>query len=120
METLSRTAVELPRILERQGRPYRYLFGITQLDSRFYDGLARLDTWNDTSRFWKAEGCFAGEPVPRQAPDGGETVLLSVVLDTKRGQSFLLVLNAESMEELARAYVPAVVPFGFHGGFTGD
>lgn len=117
LETLSRTPLELPRILEAQGQPYRYLYGITQLQSRFYEGLVRLDTWKDASLFWSEPGCFAGEPVPQTSPDQSETVLLSVVLDTARGQSFLLVLDAETMEERARAYVPAVVPFGFHGGF---
>ncbi|MBS2036584.1 carotenoid oxygenase family protein [bacterium] len=119
LETLSRTPLELPRILEGQGQAYRYVYGITQQQSRFYDGLVKLDTWNDSQLTWSEPGCFAGEPVPQQAPDGAEVVLLSVVLDTKRSQSFLLVLDAETMTERARAYVPAVVPFGFHGGFTG-
>ena len=117
LETLSKTPVELPRIQEAQGRPYRYLYGITQRDSRFYEGLVRLDTHCDKAVAWSEKGCFAGEPVPQQAPDGEETVLLSVVLDSTRGQSFLLVLDAATMTERARAYVPAVVPFGFHGGF---
>jgi beta,beta-carotene 9',10'-dioxygenase len=117
LETLSRTALELPRILGTQGQPYRYLYGITQHQSRFYDGLVRLDTRLNTALFWSEPGCFAGEPVPQTSPDHTETLLLSVVLDTARGQSFLLVLDAQSMQERARAYVPAVVPFGFHGGF---
>ena len=117
METLSRTPVELPRIREPQGTPYRYVYGITQKESNFYEGLVRLDTHTDTALFWSEPGCFAGEPVPQKAPDGEETVLLSVVLDSARGQSFLLVLDAETLAERARAYVPAVVPFGFHGGF---
>ncbi len=118
VETLSRTPVELPRILEAQGQPYRTVYGITQRDSRFYEGLVRLDTHTDTAMVWSESGCFAGEPVPQKAPDGNETVLLSVVLDSARGQSFLLVLDAHTMTERARAYVPAVVPFGFHGGFA--
>ena len=117
VETLSRTPVELPRIREPQGTPYRYVYGITQKESNFYEGLVRLDTHTDTALFWSEPGCFAGEPVPQKAPDGEETVLLSVVLDSARGQSFLLVLDAETLAERARAYVPAVVPFGFHGGF---
>ena len=38
--------------------------------------------------------------------------------DTRRRQSFLLFLDGASFREIARAYVPAVVPFGFHGLFT--
>ena len=118
VETISKTPVELPRILEAQGQPYRFLYGITQKDSRFYEGLVRLDTHTDSATVWSESGCFAGEPVPQKAPDGDETLLLSVVLDSARGQSFLLILDADTMTERARAYVPAVVPFGFHGGFA--
>jgi carotenoid cleavage dioxygenase-like enzyme len=41
-----------------------------------------------------------------------------VVLDARRGNSFLLVLDARSLEERARAEVPHHIPFGFHGAFT--
>ena len=119
-ETLSTTPVELPRIQEAQGQPYRYVYGITQKESRFYEGLVRLDTHTDTALVWSEAGCFAGEPVPQVSPDRSETLLLSVVLDSSRGQSFLLVLDAATMTERARAYVPCVVPFGFHGGFDPD
>jgi carotenoid cleavage dioxygenase-like enzyme len=54
------------------------------------------------------------------APDaeGEDTgVLLSVVLDGDRGSSFLLVLDATTFIELARAQAPHAVPFGFHGQY---
>ena len=54
----------------------------------------------------------------RAAPDGrreGDGVALSVVLDARRRTSFLLVLDARSFTERARAEVPQPVPFGFHG-----
>jgi carotenoid cleavage dioxygenase-like enzyme len=44
-------------------------------------------------------------------------VVLAVVLDTRVEKSFLLVLEAQSYTELARAMVPHHVPFGFHGNF---
>ncbi len=47
--------------------------------------------------------------------DGG--VILSVVLDAAAGHSFLLVLDARTMEELARAEAPHHIPFGFHGQY---
>jgi carotenoid cleavage dioxygenase-like enzyme len=54
-------------------------------------------------------------PRSEEEDDG---VLLSVVLDAERDASFLLVLDAASLEELARAAVPHHIPFGFHGQFT--
>ena len=44
-------------------------------------------------------------------------MILSVVLDANAGRSFLLVLDAGSFEELARAEAPHHIPFGFHGQF---
>jgi hypothetical protein len=44
-------------------------------------------------------------------------VLLSVVLDPAAGTSFLLVLDANGLGEIARARVPHHIPFGFHGGY---
>ena len=45
-------------------------------------------------------------------------VLLSVVFDGRTGNSFLLVLDAASLDEVARAEVPHHIPFGFHGQFA--
>ncbi len=45
-------------------------------------------------------------------------MLLSVVFDAGRGTSFMLVLDAQTLGELARAEVPHHIPFGFHGQFT--
>jgi carotenoid cleavage dioxygenase-like enzyme len=42
---------------------------------------------------------------------------LSVVLDAARRESCLLVLDARSMTELARARAPHVIPHGVHGVF---
>jgi beta,beta-carotene 9',10'-dioxygenase len=74
------------------------------------------------ARVWRERGCFPGEAVFVRAPgerreDDG--VALSVVLDTRRRTSFLLVLDARTFSERARAEVPQPVPFGFHGGLYG-
>ena len=42
-------------------------------------------------------------------------VVLSVMLDGKRGKSYLLVLNATTMQTMATAYSPVVMPADFHG-----
>ena len=73
-----------------------------------------------TSSTWAAPGCFPGEPIfvrepGTEAEDAG--VVLSVVLDTAAGRSFLLVLDAHNFEELARAEAPHHIPFGFHGQY---
>ena len=58
---------------------------------------------------------FVARPDAEGEDDG---VLLSVVLDADAGTSFLLVLDARDLSELARAEVPHHIPFGFHGQFA--
>jgi carotenoid cleavage dioxygenase-like enzyme len=53
-----------------------------------------------------------------EADGEDEGVLLSIVFDGRKGNSFLLVLDAGSLDEVARAEVPHHIPFGFHGQFA--
>ena len=104
-------------------RPYRYAYGVGVHDPRtsgFVDGLAKLDIGARRA----ARGWRRARLLPRRAglrppsrDDRGEDdgVLLSVVLDASRRTSYLLVLDARDMSELARASVPHHIPFGFHG-----
>lgn len=122
---LSDVTLELPRINygKHNGRPYRYVYGAGQRpdSTDFLDMLAKLDVETGETTTWHEPGCYPGEPVFVAAPDAvaeDDGVLLSVVLDSASGTSFLLVLDAGSLTELARARVPHAVPFGFHGQFT--
>jgi carotenoid cleavage dioxygenase-like enzyme len=110
---------ELARIDYRShnGRDYRFAYGVHG-EHAFIDTLQKIDIETGTLSVWAEEGCYPGEPVFVPAPgqraeDDG--VVLSVVLDGARGRSFLLVQDAASFEELARAEVPQHIPFGFHG-----
>jgi carotenoid cleavage dioxygenase-like enzyme len=122
-EVLSDTPLELPRIAyrTRNGRPYRYVYGNSLEGDGFLDSIAKIDVSDGTSLRWHEPGCFPGEPVFVAEP-GGELedagVLLSVVLDTRARRSFLLVLDARDLRELARAEAPHRVPLGFHGDFA--
>lgn len=120
---ISPAMFEMPRIdYERcAGRPYRYAWGVGQrVKGDFIDSVVRLDVASGQSKEWWREDCYPGEPVFVASPDAeaeGEGVLLSVVLDARRGNSFLQVLDAMSLEEIARADCPHMIPFGLHGSF---
>jgi carotenoid cleavage dioxygenase-like enzyme len=126
-EELSDVALELPQIDygERNGRPYRFLYGIgahQDGDSPdFVDRLVKIDVETGEERSWFEQGSYPGEPVfvPSPEPDRGEDegVLLSVVLDSGAGSSYLLVLDAGTLDEVGRAQVPHHIPFGFHGQY---
>ncbi|MEJ3747466.1 carotenoid oxygenase family protein [Actinomycetes bacterium KLBMP 9797] len=122
-ERLGAVGVELPRIdyARRNGRPYRYVYGVgARNDGDFPNQIVKVDVARGDATVWWQPDSYPGEPVFVRTPgnereDGG--VLLSVVLDPAAGASFLLVLDATNMAELARALVPHSVPFGFHGTY---
>ncbi len=120
----SRHRLELPRINERfNTRSYRFVYGVgaIQEQSLFYDRLIKLDVASDRATFWSEPNTFPGEPIFVPGPDGeteDQGVLLSVVLGAEGSRSFLLLLNAQDLEEIARAWLPTVVPHGFHGLFA--
>ncbi|KAG9287954.1 hypothetical protein G9A89_017549 [Geosiphon pyriformis] len=109
-------------------KKHRYTYGISgslKPNSRFYDSLLKLDlNQNPDGTFshkrWEQQACTPSEPIFVPAPNAvaeDEGVILSVILDGTRGTSFLLALDAETFEEIARAELSEgkVVPFGFHG-----
>jgi beta,beta-carotene 9',10'-dioxygenase len=122
-ERLLDEGFDLPRINYGRcnERPYRYAWGAGIGDSGWFDRIVKADVVERTTRAWAAEDCYPGEPVFVAEP-GAESedagALLSVVLDGSAGSSFLLVLDAATLDELARAEVPRHIPFGFHGQFA--
>lgn len=122
-ERLIEESLELPRINYGRcnERPYRYAWGVG-IGDRWIDRIVKADVDERRSAVWSEEGSFPGEPVFVAAPeaeDEDDGVLLSIVLDSNEGASFLLVLDARSLAERARAEVPHHIPFGFHGQFAG-
>ncbi|RKO93359.1 retinal pigment epithelial membrane protein-domain-containing protein [Blyttiomyces helicus] len=138
--------LEYPRINPRfKGIPYRFAWGISvSADSRdkenvIWDSIVKADCIAKKKVEWKEDGCYPGEPIMIPSPAStrsessgtlasvatsvadaekeDEGMVLSVVLDSKRNNSFLLFLDAASMKEVGRAEVPAAIPFGFHGGY---
>ena len=122
-EPLTERGLELPRINygRNNERPYRHVWGVAVEETGWIDSIVAADVetgattkWSEPDR-WPGEPVFVAEP-GADAEDAG--VLLSIVLDGERGNSFLLVLDARDLGELARVEVPHHIPFGFHGQFA--
>jgi beta,beta-carotene 9',10'-dioxygenase len=115
--------LELPRINYGRcnERAYRYVWGNANGPGGWLESIVKVDTHDGTRSEWSLPGCYPGEPVFVAAPRAereDEGVLLSIVLDAERERSFMLVLDAATLQELARAEVPVHIPFGFHGQFA--
>jgi carotenoid cleavage dioxygenase-like enzyme len=122
--TLHEGPLEFPTVDYRRhnGRPYRYAYVAETDRGSLPTALAKVDVERASATRWSlGPDAFHGEPVfvPRDPEGSGEDdgVVLSVVLDARRGRSMLLCLDAETFEERGRALCPHALPYGFHGQF---
>lgn len=114
---------EFPRYDERlTGRRHRFGWTVGFEGPEASDVVLKHDvvTGTTTSRRLGA-GREAGELcfVPH-GPDSaeGEGVLMGYVYDRQRGASDLVLLDAETLEDVATVHLPARVPAGFHGNWS--
>jgi len=116
--------LELPRInyhLNTKSFNFLYAVGMSS-DTSFTDRLVKIDVQTGDFVSWTEQNCQPGEPifVPRlNAKEEDDGVVLSVILDSNSGQSFLLILDSKSFKEIARALVRHHIPFGIHGQYYG-
>ncbi|XP_074467747.1 carotenoid-cleaving dioxygenase, mitochondrial-like isoform X2 [Sebastes fasciatus] len=115
--------LEFPQInyAKYNTRPYRYFYGCG-FRHLVGDSLLKMDLKDKKLKVWYQKGSFPSEPafVPSpNAVDEDDGVILSVVLTPSQDKgAFLLVLDAKTFEELARASVPVNMAYGFHGTFS--
>ncbi|NDJ53577.1 MAG: carotenoid oxygenase family protein [Chloroflexi bacterium] len=118
-------AVALPRINYKGAntKPYRYVYGLSTSKEEpegFLNQLIKIDIEQRSTMIWRQADCYPSEPVFVQAPSPqseDDGVVLSVVLNGQTERSFMLVLDAQTFEECARAEIPQHMPFNFHGAF---
>lgn len=112
---------ELPTIHPAlAGKPYRYVYTTNNRGLYvFADSIAKTDVHTKGVQIWSGpKGHSPGEAifVPRPGgTDEDDGVLLSVVLDGTLEKSYLLCLDARTMEELGRAEAGFVIPISLHG-----
>jgi len=112
--------LELPTVPRAvRGREYRYAYG-QATDRRGANGLLKADLERNTASEWWERGVYVEEPRMVQRPDADredDGVVLAPALHTGEERTMLLVFDAETLTELARAPLPHAVPFGFHGRY---
>ncbi len=123
-EMMSSESIELPRInySHNNGQNYQFAYGASSREGQddFINQTIKVNLKDKSTAIWHEDNCYPSEPVfianpsPTSEDDG---VVLTVVLDTAKATSFLLLQDAQTFQEIARAYVPQHIPFGFHGQF---
>jgi beta,beta-carotene 9',10'-dioxygenase len=125
-ETISDVCIELANFdyaRYNTRSDYRYVYAVSlhpQQRQGFYNQIVKIDIQTGRDKNWFEAGCYPGEPIfvgrpGRTIEDDG--IILSVVLDANQGSSFLLLLDASSFLEIARAEIPHPVLFGYHGAY---
>jgi carotenoid cleavage dioxygenase len=116
-------AQEFPRIDERNtGRRHRFGYSIGFRDGEPGDAVLRHDLAAGSTVVRKlgagreaSEFCFVAGDGSTDEADG---VLMGYVFDRERGSSDLVMLDAETLEDVATVHLPARVPAGFHGSWN--
>ncbi|CAF1196877.1 unnamed protein product [Adineta steineri] len=113
---------DLPRINSNFiGKLYRYIYAVRGPPDYKFDALIKIDLQTQTiAGLWKEPRTSPSEPVFVQNPDSIEEdngIILTVVFEQETNKSFILILDAGTFEEVARAYLPIHIPFSLHGNF---
>uniref|UniRef100_A0A8C9XP29 Beta-carotene oxygenase 1, like n=1 Tax=Sander lucioperca TaxID=283035 RepID=A0A8C9XP29_SANLU len=114
--------LELPAInYNFNAKKYRYFYGSRLEWSPHPNKMAKVDIVSRKHVEWFQENCFPSEPVFVASPGATEeddgVILSSVVSPDPNISPFMLVLDAKTFTEIARASIPASVHMDLHGHF---
>ncbi|XP_071651429.1 carotenoid isomerooxygenase isoform X2 [Temnothorax longispinosus] len=128
-ELLCDVGCETPRINTdlHLGKEYRYFYAIScDMDLENPGTLIKVDTVRKTKKLWQENGIYPSEPIFVPNPNGKNeddgVVVSSLVWAEKETQVGLLILDAVTFTEIARATfnTPGPVPKCLHGWFSLD
>lgn len=123
-ETLFEGPIEFPRINPNfDARMYRYFYGADIREPQKGSNLRpiyKMDLSEKNMKTWEENACYPGEPVFIPHPQTTEEdagVLAIVLFNQEKNSSEILLLDASTMQEIARAAIGLKVPLGLHGQF---
>ncbi|KAL1007237.1 hypothetical protein UPYG_G00083840 [Umbra pygmaea] len=114
--------LELPGINYKiNGKKYRYFYGSRVEWTPFPNKIGKVDILTKQYKEWTEEGCYPSEPVfvasPTAVEEDDGVILSSIVSLNPNKPNFMLVLNAKTFEEIARASIDASIHLDLHGFF---
>ncbi|XP_022246246.1 beta,beta-carotene 9',10'-oxygenase-like isoform X2 [Limulus polyphemus] len=116
---------ELPRINydEFNGKKYKYFYALGKLSENLQTYLIKVNVQNRTKTIWLEEKTIPSEPVfvgrPGATEEDDGVILSAVLSEDNQNKVFLLVLDANTFQELGRAefLLDSAVTGDFHGIF---
>ncbi|CAH2076131.1 unnamed protein product, partial [Iphiclides podalirius] len=106
------------------GHPYRYFYAISSdVDAKNPGAIIKVDTWTGETKTWFENDCYPSEPVfvpePECKEEDAGVLLSALVWGSKECSVGLLVLDARSLEVIARVDfdTPSPAPKCLHGWF---
>lgn len=124
---LAKTPIEFPSVApSRIGQQSQFIYGLSmrktdqEKPGTWWNAIVKIDPLcpHDVLE-WTETGCFPSPPTFIPRPNDvreDEAVLITTVLDVTRKRSFLLILDASSMRELGRFWLPVAVAPSHLGG----
>lgn len=114
--------LELPGInYNFNTKKYRYFYGSRMEWSPHPNKMAKFDIVTREHIEWQEENCYPSEPVfvasPGTVEEDDGVILSSVISPDPDISPFMLVLDAKTFQEIARASIPANVHMDLHGYF---
>ena len=114
--------IDLPRINSNFiGKFYRYVYAVRGPPDYKFDALVKIDLQTQRiAALWKEPSASPSEPifVPKpQSTEEDDGILLTIVFEQETNKSFILVLDAVTLQEITRAFLPIHIPFSLHGNF---
>ena len=113
--------IDFPVINEKySGYKNRFTYGWVSIDY-WRQTLVKKDLEDTTNyRLWFTESHYPGEmffipnPAATEEDDG---ILITIVFDGEKEQSYVLLLDGKTFTEIDRSYLPYNIPFSFHGNW---
>lgn len=126
-EIISNCKIDFPQInQEYVTKDYKYVYGsefCPYTVQRNYNTLLKINVKTHDVQHWFEPHGYPGIPIFISHPQGEseeEGIIASIVLDTQKKRSFLVLLEGSKFTEVARAEIPHHVPFGLHGIYSKD
>ncbi|KAM3579319.1 hypothetical protein VKS41_008179 [Umbelopsis sp. WA50703] len=134
-EVLLVQPLELPQVNSSvKQRAYNFVWGLSvgptgdaNTEGKMWNCIVKANLNNkEVVASWSQPHCYPSEAffIPRKSRgpddivDEDDGVLVSVVLDAQKASSFLLVLDANTMQSICRADLPQMVPMSFARSYS--